>query len=64
MNQNFDGVTAPALPAGWVQNQTSGTGITWVTSTTSPSSAPNAVFANDPSSVNLTYLETPSIAVT
>ncbi|MEW6360598.1 MAG: M36 family metallopeptidase [Acidobacteriota bacterium] len=64
LNQNFDGVTAPALPAGWVQNQTSGTGITWVTSTTSPSSAPNAVFANDPSSVNLTYLETPSIAVT
>lgn len=63
LSQNFDGVTAPALPAGWVQNQTSGTGITWTTSTTTPNSAPNAAFANDPATVNLTYLESPSFAV-
>ncbi|MER3431026.1 MAG: hypothetical protein C4324_08295, partial [Blastocatellia bacterium] len=63
LSENFDGVTAPNLPAGWVQNQTSGTGITWVTSTTSPASPPNAVFANDPPAVNLTYLESPSFPV-
>src|SRR5205807_1537083 len=27
LTQKFDGVTAPALPSGWVQNQLSGTGI-------------------------------------
>ncbi|MBP6001815.1 MAG: hypothetical protein KA746_00140 [Pyrinomonadaceae bacterium] len=64
LTQNFDGVTAPALPAGWTQNQTSGTGITWVTSTTTPNSAPNVAFANDPATVNATAIESPVFPVT
>ena len=50
--QNFDGVTAPALPAGFENVQLSGTAINWVTSTTGPSSAPNSAFANDPATLN------------
>ncbi len=56
LSQNFDGVTAPALPAGWTNTQISGTAINWVTTTTTPSSPPNAAFANDPATVNLAAL--------
>jgi hypothetical protein len=46
--ENFDGVTAPALPAGWVaSNPVPGDGVMWVTSTTTPDSAPNAAFVPD-----------------
>lgn len=41
--QNFDGVTAPALPAGWTTAQT-GPGVAFVTQTGMADSAPNAVF--------------------
>jgi hypothetical protein len=58
----FDGVVAPALPAGWT-TAASGVGVPWVTSTTTPSSAPNAAFATDPSSIGLAELVTPTIAV-
>ena len=51
-SQNFDGVTAPALPANWGKTQIEGTGINWVTATSSPSSAPNSAFANDATTVN------------
>jgi hypothetical protein len=61
--QNFDGVTAPALPSGWVQNQTTGTGITWVTSTAAADSAPNAAFANDPAAANAAAIESPVFPV-
>ena len=61
--QNFDGVTVPALPAGWNTTQDDGTGITWATTATGPSSAPNSAFANDPSGVNISSLETPLIAI-
>ena len=47
--QNFDGVTAPALPNGWSQTN-SGANTGWVTSTTTPSSAPNAAFSPSPAS--------------
>ena len=63
-SENFDGVTAPALPAGWTNTQISGTEINWVTSTTTPSSAPNAAFANDPATVNLSALTSPAVAIT
>lgn len=63
LTQNFDGVTAPALPAGWVQNQTTGTGITWTTSATGPDSAPNAAFANEPVTIQGAALESPSFNV-
>ena len=64
--ENFDGVTAPALPAGWVATQ--GINVTkaplWVTSTTTPDTAPNHTFSTDPDNILDNYLETPSIAVT
>ena len=63
LSQNFDGVTAPALPSGWTSVQTSGTGINWVTTTTTPNSAPNAAFANDPAAVNAAALVSPSVAI-
>ncbi|MBS1797308.1 MAG: S8 family serine peptidase [Acidobacteria bacterium] len=62
LTQNFDGVTAPALPAGWVSTA-SGSNTGWVTSTTSPNSAPNSAFSADPSSVGDGQLETPSMSI-
>ena len=46
--ENFDGVTAPSLPVGWsAVTLTDCTGSNpWVTSTTTPSSAPNAAFVS------------------
>lgn len=63
LTQNFDGVTAPALPGGWTNVQTSGTGINWTTSTTTPNSAPNAAFANEADSVNASALVSPAITI-
>ena len=63
-SQNFDTVTAPALPTGWTNTQLVGTAITWTTSTTTPSSAPNAAFANDPATVNLSALVSPAFNIT
>jgi len=61
-SETFDGVTAPALPAGWT-TAASGGESPWVTSTTTPSSAPNAAFAPDPATSGITELVTPAIAV-
>ncbi len=61
--QNFDAETVPALPTGFTQNQLSGSTINWITSTTTPNSTPNTAFANNPSSVNATALESPVFAV-
>ena len=44
-SENFDGVTAPALPEGWTTQQISGASNPWVTSTTTPNSPPNSAFA-------------------
>ena len=62
-SENFDGVVVPALPAGWVMTQPSGTGITWTTTTTTPDLGPNAVFANDPATINEADLESPAFLV-
>jgi hypothetical protein len=61
--ENFDGATVPNLPAGWTTTQDSGTGITWATTATGPSSAPNSAFANDPATVNMSSLVSPSVAI-
>lgn len=64
-SQNFDGVVAPVLPAGWVAtNAVDPDGILWVTSTTTPNSAPNDAFVNNPGDISDKYLDTPPIAVT
>ena len=55
--QNFDGVTAPALPAGWSQTN-SGSNTGWVNSTDLANSAPNAAFAPSPATAGEASLNT------
>ena len=63
-SQNFDSVTAPALPAGWVATNASGPAPLWVTSTTTPDTAPNAAFVDDPTVTSDKDLDTPGILIT
>lgn len=60
--QSFDSLTAPALPAGWTTAVT-GVGVPWVSSTTSPDTAPNAAFTSDPSTTGSSELVTPDIPI-
>lgn len=74
--ENFDGVTAPALPAGWVTAFTNGDGdctvggplctlgTNWTTVSGASDTAPNHAFHNDPSCVTDSTLDTPSFNVT
>ena len=62
-SQNFDGVTAPALPAGWTPTA-SGTGILPTTVTDFVASAPNAVFMSEASNVGLSEITSETVAVT
>jgi hypothetical protein len=69
--QNFDGVVAPALPAGWTATVVTGPPgtVNWVTSnagTPAPpaDTAPNAAFVPDPAVVTDVVLDTPTIAIT
>jgi hypothetical protein len=64
LSESFDGVVAPALPAGWVATNASGVAPLWVTSTTTPDSAPNDAFIDDPATVSDKRLDTPAIAIT
>jgi len=61
-SENFDGVTAPALPAGWTTAVT-GAGVAPITSTTNPSSAPNDAFLAEQTVVGTNALETPPILI-
>lgn len=63
-SENFDSVTAPALPAGWT-TAVSGSGPPdlFKTVTTIPDSAPNAAFTNDPNTQGTSELVSPSIAL-
>ncbi|HET6980347.1 MAG TPA: S8 family serine peptidase [Pyrinomonadaceae bacterium] len=62
LSENFDGVTAPSLPAGW-SSTGSGAEPAWVTSTTNPFSAPNAAFAPNTATQGVTELVSPSIHI-
>jgi HYR domain len=66
-SENFDGVTAPALPAGFTTSFVNGAGCSagsnWVTTTTNPFSAPNAAFHNDPNCITDNFLVSPSIMI-
>ena len=63
--ENFDGVTAPALPSGWVaSNPVTGDGVMWVTSTTTPDSAPNDAFVPDQDGISDKVLDRTGIMVT
>ncbi len=75
LSENFDGVTAPALPAGWTTTFVNGAanctptgtcalGSNWTTATTNtPPSAPNAAFHNDVTCVTDNFLVTPPINI-
>jgi hypothetical protein len=60
LTQNFDSVTAPALPAGWT---TSSTGVqsNWVTQAIVRDTLPNAAFSPDANNVGLNELLSPAI---
>ncbi len=61
-SENFDGVVAPARPAGWTSS-ISGTGTAWATSTAQRDTLPNSFFAGDPSSVSDNQLVSPVITI-
>ncbi|MGB8506837.1 MAG: proprotein convertase P-domain-containing protein, partial [Pyrinomonadaceae bacterium] len=59
--ENFDAVTAPALPAGWTTAHTGTPTANFVTSTTIPASAPNDAFAPNNTVVSSIDLVSPTI---
>jgi hypothetical protein len=65
--EDFDGVTPPALPDGWVAtNAIDPDGIFWITSNSGDpfppaDSPPNAAFVNDPSAISDKRLDSPLI---
>jgi hypothetical protein len=62
--ENWDSVTAPALPAGWVAtNPDPGDGTMWVTSTISPDTAPNDAFVPDQDGISDKVLDRMSVTV-
>lgn len=62
--ENFDSVTAPALPAGWTATIVQ-SGINFVGSTLNPDTAPNSAYALNPASVGGgTDLTSPAMAIT
>ena len=61
--ENFDSVTAPNLPVGWLTSN-SGVGVPFVSTTTTPDSAPNAMFTPNPSAVGGASLTSPPIPIT
>ncbi len=67
--QNFDSVTVPAVPAGWVVTSEGAETLPWVSTTLAPDTAPNSMFAAEldpvaPSTGGSTSLTSPAIAVT
>jgi hypothetical protein len=62
--QNFDSVTAPALPPGWSAGIASGDPPTWETSTTTPDTAPNCVFVPDQDGISEKDLISPAFNIT
>ncbi len=64
--ENFDSVTAPALPAGWTTaRSTTATGAAalWVTQTPTANTAPNSAFGNGGTIPSDTNLTSPTIAI-
>ncbi len=60
--ENFDGVSAPALPAAWTTSATGGQ-TPWVTSYATNTTAPNSVFAPDPGFAGESVLVSPVINI-
>lgn len=62
LTQNFDTVTAPALPPGWT---TSATGVqsNWTTQSAIRDTTPNAAFSPDASNIGLNELVSPPVTL-
>jgi hypothetical protein len=70
LDENFDSVTPPILPAGWTAtNAIDPDGILWQTSNSGlPSppadTPPNSAWVNDPADVSDKYLDSPGVSAT
>jgi hypothetical protein len=62
LSENFDSIATPTLPSTWTTS-TSGSESAWISSNSSPDTAPNDVFVPDVSNVGNTELVTPIIAI-
>ena len=67
-SENFDGVTPPALPAGWTATNVQGHAPLWTTSNTGMptppfDTPPNAAFVDNPQVVSDKRLDSPSIPI-
>ena len=60
--ENFDGVAAPALPAGWTTSATGGQGV-WVTTNANFDTPPNAAFCAASPNIGVGELDSPLIAI-
>ena len=61
-NENFDGVTAPALPSGWTTD-TTGSGVAFATAANSAYTAPNAARVTMPAGGGSSTLKSPHIFI-
>ncbi len=61
-SQNFDSVTAPALPSGWTSSS-SGAERNWYTTNSPSDTGPNSAFVPDATNVGLSYLVSPTITL-
>jgi hypothetical protein len=62
MTQNFDGVTAPALPANW-STSVSGGQLPWITTNGGADTPPNLAFAQATANAGIADLLSPAIAI-
>ena len=63
LSETFDGVTTPALPAGWTTVNVAGAVNPWVTSTTFAASGTNSAFCADIGETSYNRLLSPQVAI-
>ena len=63
LNENFNGVTAPALPTGWAAVNAAGAAPLWQTQATVGVSASNAAVVDDPAGITDKLLTTPAVTI-
>jgi hypothetical protein len=63
LSENFDGVVAPALPAGWITATLAGASNPWATSVIFAASGPNSVFCADIAVTSHNELRTPALPI-